>query len=140
MKLVPGISVLASALLVGCAPPPAPSPGEMPAPTAAAPVTAGPAACVPLESAPREAPDRAPAFAGQTRTCGVLSNVAVDVAVLTTGLERPWAVEPLPDGSLLVTEKAGQIRVVTASGEVGPPVTGVPAVDARRQGACSTWR
>src|SRR5690606_8200788 len=46
----------------------------------------------------------------------------------------PWAVEPLPDGRFLVSEKGGQLRVVSASGKIGEPIEGVPAVDARRQG------
>ncbi|RMF56388.1 MAG: PQQ-dependent sugar dehydrogenase, partial [Bacteroidetes bacterium] len=92
------------------------------------------AACEPLETAPREAPGREPAFPGQTRACGVTSDVAFDVVVLTTALDRPWAVEPLPDGALLVTEKPGRMRVVSAGGEVGPPLAGVPAVDDRGQG------
>src|SRR5690606_35457967 len=43
-------------------------------------------------------------------------------------------VEPMPDGALLVTERPGRMRIVTAAGQVGEPITGVPAVDARGQG------
>jgi glucose/arabinose dehydrogenase len=56
------------------------------------------------------------------------------VTVLATGLVNPWAVEPLPDGALLVTEKPGRMRIVSAAGVVGPPIAGLPAVDARGQG------
>ncbi len=92
------------------------------------------AACTPLESRQPNAPDQRPAFPEQTRICGVESNVAFDVAVLAEGLENPWAVEPLPGGDLLVTEKPGPMRVVSAKGEIGQPITGVPEVDARGQG------
>ena len=90
--------------------------------------------CRPLEDRNPNASDQRPAFAGQTRACAVRSNVAFDVVVLAKGLEKPWAVEPLPGGDLLVTEKAGRLRIVSASGEVGQPIAGVPAVDARGQG------
>lgn len=80
------------------------------------------APCAPLETRTPNAPEQKPAFAGQTRTCGVKSNVNFDVTVLAKGLERPWAVEPLPDGALLVTEKPGRLRIVSAAGEVGPPI------------------
>ena len=128
------VCALASVLVAGCGPqsdaPPETAQAE--SPTSAAD---GPAAdCEPLETLPREAPQYEPAFAGQTRACGVASDVAFDVTVLTTALESPWAVEPLPDGALLVTEKPGRMRIVSASGEVGPQIGGVPAVDADRQG------
>jgi glucose/arabinose dehydrogenase len=90
--------------------------------------------CPPLETRETNAPDQGPAFAGQTRACRVKSNVAFEVVVLAKGLEHPWAVEPLPDGSLLVTEKPGRMRVVSATGQVGQPIAGVPKVDARGQG------
>jgi glucose/arabinose dehydrogenase len=64
----------------------------------------------------------------------VTSHVDFDVVVLAKGLEHPWAVEPLPDGSLLVTEKPGRMRVISASGELGQPIGGVPKVDDRGQG------
>src|SRR5690606_32861036 len=54
--------------------------------------------------------------------------------VLATGLEHPWAVEPLPDGDFLVTERPGRLRIVSASGETGTPIGGLPPVDARGQG------
>ena len=54
--------------------------------------------------------------------------------MLAQGLERPWAVEPLPGGDLLVTEKPGRMRIVSATGEVGEPIAGVPQVDALGQG------
>src|SRR5687767_8654097 len=90
--------------------------------------------CAPIETREPNAPDQRPASAGQTRACADRSNVAFDVVVLAKGLEKPWAVEPLPNGDLLVTEKAGKMRIVTAKGETGQPIAGVPAVDARGQG------
>ncbi len=62
------------------------------------------------------------------------SNVTFDVTVLASGLSKPWAVEPLPGGDLLVTEKPGRMRIISAAGQTGEPITGVPAVDARGQG------
>jgi glucose/arabinose dehydrogenase len=60
--------------------------------------------------------------------------VAFDVAVVARGLQKPWSVEPLPDGRFLVTEKAGQMRIVSAAGQVGAPIAGVTPVDPRGQG------
>jgi glucose/arabinose dehydrogenase len=119
------------------------------APTAAAAASGAP--CAPLETREPNASGQRPAFAGQTRACGVKSDTAFDVTVLAKGLERPWAVEPLPGGDLLVTEKAGRMRIVSAKGEVGQPIGGLlpvgqggvsaasgqgglPPVDARGQG------
>jgi glucose/arabinose dehydrogenase len=98
---------------------------------------AGPAAaatCQPLESREANAPDQRPAFQGQTRACGVKSDVAFEVTVVAKGLDHPWSVEPLPDGDLLVTEKPGRMRIVSARGEIGAPLRGLPPVDARGQG------
>jgi aldose sugar dehydrogenase len=93
------------------------------APTAASPASASP--CAPLETRAANAPEQKPAFAGQTRACAVKSGAAFDVTVLARGLERPWAVEPLPDGDLLITEKPGRIRIVSAKGEIGQPIGGL---------------
>ncbi len=93
-----------------------------------------PAGCVPLETRVANAPEQTPAFAGQTRTCGVDSKVAFTVTVVASGLQQPWAVEPLPGGDLLVTEKGGSLRIVSAAGVVGAPIAGLPAVDGRGQG------
>jgi len=90
--------------------------------------------CAPLETREPNATDQRPAFPGQTRACMDRSNVAFDVVVVARGLDKPWSVEPLPNGDLLVTEKAGRMRIVLAKGELGEPIAGVPAVDARGQG------
>ncbi|WP_018477589.1 PQQ-dependent sugar dehydrogenase [Pontibacter roseus] len=90
--------------------------------------------CQPLETREASDPTQKPAFEGQTRACGIKSDVAFDVQVITKGLEKPWAVEPLPTGDLLVTEKPGRLRIISASGQVGNPITGVPKVDDRGQG------
>jgi glucose/arabinose dehydrogenase len=60
--------------------------------------------------------------------------VAFNVVVVARGLEKPWAVEPMPGGALLVTEKPGRLRIVSAAGQIGPAIAGLPAVDARGQG------
>ncbi|HZV97401.1 MAG TPA: PQQ-dependent sugar dehydrogenase [Methylophilaceae bacterium] len=96
--------------------------------------TSGTQPCKPLENRAREAADYQPAFKGQTRACGVTSQTAFDITIFAKGLQQPWAVEPLPDGQVLVTEKRGQMHVVSADGKIGPAIAGVPAVDARGQG------
>jgi len=108
--------------------------GAVAAMTLAAPAAFAQSACKPLEDRKPNAEGQKPAFAGQTRACEAKSGVAFKVTVLAKGLEKPWAVEPLPDGSLLVTEKAGRLRIVSAKGELGAPITGVPKVDAKGQG------
>lgn len=92
-----------------------------------------PADCEPLETRPKEAPHQTPAFEAQTRACEQPSNVAFDVGVVASGLVHPWAVEPLPDGSFLVTERPGRMRVITANGQVGEPLAGLPRVHAEGQ-------
>jgi glucose/arabinose dehydrogenase len=59
--------------------------------------------------------------------------VAVDVAVVAGGLVHPWAVEPLPGGDFLVTERPGRLRIISGR---APWATrpGLPPMDARGQG------
>ncbi len=93
----------------------------------------GPSPC-PLETRSPNATRQTPAFEGQTRACGATSDEEFTVTVVASGLDHPWAVEPLPNGDLLVTERPGRMRVITAAGVVGERITGLPAVDARSQG------
>lgn len=53
---------------------------------------------------------------------------------VATGLQNPWALAFLPQGRFLVTERPGRLRVVEADGRLGPPVAGLPAIDAGGQG------
>ncbi|HET9455523.1 MAG TPA: PQQ-dependent sugar dehydrogenase [Gemmatimonadaceae bacterium] len=59
---------------------------------------------------------------------------AVRVETVATGLEHPWAFEPLPDGRFLVTERPGRLRIVNPDGTISPPLPGVPRVAAVNQG------
>ena len=48
--------------------------------------------------------------------------------------ESPWAMTFLPDGRMLVTEKAGTLYLVSADGQQRQQVSGVPAVSSEGQG------
>ena len=87
-----------------------------------------------VETNPPNAPDQKPAFAGQTRAPERKANVAYEVVTFAEGLQNPWGMTFLPDGRLLVNEKPGRMRIVSTSGTLSEPVTGLPAVDARSQG------
>jgi aldose sugar dehydrogenase len=56
------------------------------------------------------------------------------VSVVADGLDHPWSLAPLPDGTLLVTERAGRLRVIEQGRLREAPVAGVPAVLAQSQG------
>ena len=60
--------------------------------------------------------------------------VAVKAVEVARGLEHPWGLAFLPDGRLLVTERAGRLRTIGRDGRLSAPLTGVPAVAARGQG------
>ena len=56
------------------------------------------------------------------------------VATPVAKFDEPWAMTFLPDGRLLVTEKAGRLRIVSQDGEKSAPLAGVPDVDYGGQG------
>ncbi|MBI3368043.1 MAG: PQQ-dependent sugar dehydrogenase [Burkholderiales bacterium] len=88
------------------APAPAPAPG---------PIAAPPPSPIPPPPSPPAAPPR--------------------VTELSSALNSPWSLAFLPDGRMLVTEKAGTMRVLSASGQrIGGPLAGVPSVAADGQG------
>ena len=92
------------------------------------------AGCKPLETRPANASEQRPERPDQKRACAAPASAPFDVTVVARGLVKPWAVEPLPGGDLLVTEKEGRLRIISAAGAIGEPITGLPAVDARKQG------
>lgn len=49
-------------------------------------------------------------------------------------LDQPWAMTFLPDGRMLITEKAGQLLMLSADGKQRKTVTGAPAVTSQGQG------
>jgi glucose/arabinose dehydrogenase len=56
------------------------------------------------------------------------------VDTLASGLSSPWSVALLPDGLTLITEKAGQLRVLRDGKLLARPVAGLPEVTVRGQG------
>ncbi|SEN12971.1 PQQ-dependent sugar dehydrogenase [Nitrosomonas marina] len=59
---------------------------------------------------------------------------AFDVKLLARGLNHPWGMAFLPDGSMLVTERIGRLRIVTPDGRISEPVDNVPRVYHEKQG------
>ena len=88
----------------------------------------------PVESRPPNNPDQHPAFDGQTRAPGVVTQAAYEVTTLAEGLDHPWALQQLPGGQWLITERSGALRLFSAEGADLGAVSGVPAVHAERQG------
>ncbi len=58
----------------------------------------------------------------------------LQVQVIASGLEHPWAVALLPDGGFLVTERPGRLRRIGPDGTLSPPLAGTPQVFAQGQG------
>ncbi len=57
------------------------------------------------------------------------------IVPLLAGLESPWSIAFLPDGRMLVTERAGRLRLVSQDFKLDPtPIEGLPEVIANGQG------
>jgi aldose sugar dehydrogenase len=85
----------------------------------------GTAACGPPDYSQAQAP-RSP---NPEPTAGV-----VRVETVARGLDHPWALEFLPDGRMIVTERPGRLRIVETGGRISQPLAGVPQVQASGQG------
>lgn len=87
-----------------------------------------------FNAAPPNGAGQRPTFAGQTRAPVIRDDIALTTTVVADGLVHPWGMVQLPDGSWLVTERPGRMRLITADGTVSAPIAGLPEVDARGQG------
>lgn len=93
----------------------------------------GPKTGPPVETNPPNT-NYEPAFKGQTRIGSVQTKTVIKSTIITSTLSAPWGITSLPDGRLLVTEKGGQMRIVTTMGAVSEAITGIPAVNSADQG------
>lgn len=87
-----------------------------------------------VETQAPNAANQQPAFEGQTRAPQPAEMPEVETTAVAEDLPQLWAMEFLPDGRMLVTTKAGDMHIVTAEGDAGEAISGVPEVDARGQG------
>jgi len=74
-----------------------------------------------------------PAQAGETQDFSS-GDYALRAVTVASGLRHPWGMTFLPDGRMLVTEREGDIRIVTLAGEKSAPLKGVPEAYVSGQG------
>jgi aldose sugar dehydrogenase len=60
--------------------------------------------------------------------------VTINVETVISGLEHPWSIAFLPEGEMLITERAGRLRRVIDGKLDAQPVPGLPAIAAGGQG------
>ncbi|MFN7557985.1 MAG: PQQ-dependent sugar dehydrogenase [bacterium] len=70
-----------------------------------------------------------------TPTAAAPAATGYKLTKVVDGLEHPWAIAWLPDGSALITEREGRIRLLSKAGTLAPnPLKGVPEVLSIGQG------
>lgn len=75
----------------------------------------------------------APALA-QTPAVTQSQKAAFRIETVARGLEHPWGFDFLPDGRMIVSERAGRMRVVSTDGQLSPPLAGLPRMLVAGQG------
>ena len=75
-----------------------------------------------------QSPDPKPAFPGPTHAPAPPPSAPFQTQIITDRLNAPWSIAFLPDGTYLVTENGGTMRVVKTDGSVSAPIEGMPGV------------
>ncbi|MEL6780524.1 MAG: PQQ-dependent sugar dehydrogenase, partial [Cyanobacteria bacterium J06597_16] len=88
--------------------------------------TTAPSGTVPSVPAPSESNSESAEQLAQAPT--------LQPVTLVDSLEHPWGLTWLPDGTLLVTERPGRLRIIKDGVLTPTPVSGLPEVFARGQG------
>ena len=94
-------------------------------------------ACAEPSSSQQSAASAAPAVSAATQAVKAdpqPSSKSWSWQNVAQGLNHPWAVAFLPDNQFLVTERSGNLRVVSAQGQIGAPISGLPEIDVGGQG------
>ncbi|NNE88865.1 MAG: PQQ-dependent sugar dehydrogenase [Silicimonas sp.] len=86
-----------------------------------------------VSQGPKNVPEFKPAFSNQTRASELPQRPEFDVTIVQSGFEVPWAIEVMPGGGYLVTERPGRLRAVLP-GRGMTNIAGVPEVVTQRQG------
>jgi aldose sugar dehydrogenase len=76
----------------------------------------------------------APATAGNEISVYQTLMERIRVVPIADGFDRPWSVAFLPDGSMLVTERPGRLRLIKDGQLQKEPIRGVPGVYAQGEG------
>lgn len=58
----------------------------------------------------------------------------IQIDIIADRLDHPWALAFLPDGRMLITERGGQLLLLSADGRERGSVSGLPDIAARGQG------
>ena len=87
----------------------------------------------PVETRPSKSGYK-PAFAGQTRVNRVKTITPFTVERIATKIGNPWAIIPLPDGRLMISDRSGFISIYSSTGAFEKKVTGLPEVVFKGQG------
>jgi glucose/arabinose dehydrogenase len=83
---------------------------------------------VAAQNPPPAAPQPTPAWPTQTDAPPPPRASQFQVETIASGLWHPWAIQFLPDGRFLVTERPGHIRIVDRNGWMSSPIAGMPAI------------
>ena len=94
-----------------------------------------PSEAIPSDSVPSETPPPDPASSSAPSESAVLAQSPTPrPATLVESLEHPWGLTWLPDGTVLVTERPGRLRIIKDGALDPTAVSGLPEVFARGQG------
>lgn len=78
--------------------------------------------------------DYLPAFPEQTRVNAVKTRFKYNSSKITSGLDSPWGIAALPDGSFAITEKGGTMRILNADKKLSEKIKGFSEVNSSGQG------